>query len=286
MVDFKQKMAKDKTSVPETSVTETVTTEAVVETGQKEIAVMNYGDYANAGFDNQSKDDVSLPFLGIVQTTSPQLDLLPNAKPGQIINTVTQDLYDGKTGIKFVPGTTQHLYVEWVPRTAGGGFVGTHKPDSDVITKAQEKATAWNELKNGNNDLVETFYIFGVMLDDEDTPLGMAVLSFSSTKIKVYKRINTKLRTFQLPLANGRKVVPPLFAHRLKISTIKEKSTKGDFYNFSIEPANGDIRESLLPVDHPAFLAAKTCGELVAKGAVKADEGANHTNKPDGEVPF
>ena len=66
-----------------------------------------FGDDAK-GFDNMTQDDLALPFVRILGQLSPQVTAgdskyMENAKPGMIYNTVTSELYDGKTGIKVIP---------------------------------------------------------------------------------------------------------------------------------------------------------------------------------------
>ena len=60
-----------------------------------------FGDDAK-GFDNMTQDDLALPFVRILGQLSPQVTMgdakyIESAKPGMIYNTVTNELYDGKT---------------------------------------------------------------------------------------------------------------------------------------------------------------------------------------------
>ncbi len=98
----------------------------------------------------------------------------------------------------------------------------------------------------------------------------MAVIAFTSTKIKAYKKFNTKIGMFQIRTPDGRKIRPPLFAHRVKLTAIKQKNNKGEFFNFDLNPANGDLASSLLPPGDPRLEAAKSCKELVAGGLARA----------------
>lgn len=64
---------------------------------------------------------------------------------------------------------------------------------------------------------------------------------------------------------------PPMFANQVKITTVLEKRTKGNSYNFEIEPAVGKtFVESLLPPGDPLFEAGKQCREMVKSGLAKA----------------
>lgn len=244
--------------------------------------VVDYGDDVGAGFENTTNDDMSIPFIQVLQSNSPQLkDVgdggLEGAKQGQLHNTVTNQLYNGKEGLVLVPATTEHVHVEWKPRESGGGFVGIHDSTSPVV---QGKGKTFGKFKMENgNDLIETFYIYGVLLDGESV-VGPAVIPFSSTKIKAYKDLMTRLNTVQIITPSGRRN-PPLFAHPLRMTTFADKNTKGDFYNVRLNSAAGNFVEGLLAPSHPAFAAAKQLREMVNGGTVKAQPQASHTEESD-----
>lgn len=243
----------------------------VVETKDNLPATYDYGDYAGSGFENQSRDDYSVPFLEVLQGLSPEIEQLDSAKPGHIINKVTKDLYQGKDGIAFVPCYTQHIYVEWVPRDNGGGLVAVHALDSDVVRVAKENAPKMGKiiLENGN-ELLETFYVFGVQVA-EDGSSSQAVIAFTSTKIKKYKAWMTKARTIQIRLPDGRKINPPLFAHVYRLKTIKESNKKGEFYNWDITFNAESAEKARLAVDSETFQEAVQVMELVKTGMAKVD---------------
>jgi hypothetical protein len=195
-----------------------------------------------------------------------------------LINSVTKELYDGKKGILFVPVTTQHVYVEWKPRDAGGGIVGRHEIDSDLVAAAKKSSEQFGEYRTDEgHELIETFYMVGYTLESEDAtePQDIVVVPFSSTKIKVYKRIMQMLRTYK-----GR---PPLFANRLRITSVPDKNNKGSFFNFAITPIHGTVGPSLIPPalddqPHPLLVFGQQLGEQVRSGARRmADESVGGT---------
>ena len=255
--------AKSKTPVSETSV--------AVRAGG-EIVNYDYGSNAGAGWDNTSQDDFSIPFLNQLQALSPEVQdgedtHIAGAKNGMFVNSVTKTLY---SDVIFVPVQTEHVYVEWVPQDAGGGFVGVHQLDSPVVAKARAEATDRN-LKVGDNDLVETFYVYAMILSEpgaEDVS-EMVVMSFSKTKIKRYKAIMTRLRTLK-----GSANIP-LFAHQIRMTATSEKSPAGQSYkNVELNPAvDGDVAASLLPPTSPILEASAGFLESIATGEKKADHG-------------
>jgi hypothetical protein len=236
------------------------------------LAKTDFGEYAGKGFDNQTSNDMAIPFLGLLQALSPQLVVsdpkyIDGAEVGGLFNTVTQGLMDNPTFI--VPCETQNVYVEWVPRDNGGGFVGIHTIGSDVVEKAKAEATAFNELKTPEgNDLMETFYIYALQLEALDSKASVSplVLAFSSSKIKVYKRLMTQLRTL--------KGKPPMFAFRLAVTSCDDKNKKGQpFKNFLIGPACASLAESVnLPDNEFANLLeeGQALQDVVRQGLARA----------------
>jgi len=240
-------------------------------TEESAVALYDYGSDAGQGFENQTQDDVKIPFIGIIQSNSKVISEggLEGAKAGLLHNTVTDDLFAGDKGFEFVPCYTKQWFVEWVPREKGGGFVGKHEVTSDVVVKAKANSKDFGKyVTETGNQLVQTFEIWGVMVTDNG--LEPVILSFSSTKIAVYKKWNTKIQMFQLPTKNGGKMKPPIYAHRVRVTTVKQQNTKGTFFNFVLNPADGEIKSSLLLPSDPRFQAAKDLREMINSGAVQA----------------
>ena len=252
--------------------TESTTTDVAVK--EQNTAMAEYGafaDYAGAGFENQTSDDYSIPFLQILQALSPQLQENDSLRQGMILNTVTGEVWDGKKGIAFVPATTQHVYVEWKPRDAGGGFVAIHEVNSDLVNHAKAASSEYGKYSTPDgNELIETFYVYGIALDD-DGNASEAVLAFSSTKIKKYKGWMTKAKTIQIPLPDGRRIPAPLFAHRYRLKTVSEKNNKGQFFNWDAIAFDGENAQQarLLP-DNPLFQSAVNIKSMIEQGKARA----------------
>lgn len=225
---------------------------------------VDFSDYQGMGFENQTSDDVLIPFLNVLQSNSPEVDDVTGAKPGMLYNTASGKLY---TELVFVPCLTQHSFVEWRPRDAGGGFVNRHGIHDPIVLEAKANAERFGKNKTPNgNDLVETFYIYGIY--EEGQEFEPFILSCSSTKISAYKAINYKWRKFKL---NGAKV--PLFANLTKISTVKDENQYGKFFNINLSPARGDdLESSFITPDTPIFKAGMELYKMVESGRAKPGE--------------
>ena len=63
---------------------------------------------ADAGSQNISQEDLALPFLKVLGQLSPEVNkrngkYVEGSEPGMILNTVTNDIYDGSKGIEVLP---------------------------------------------------------------------------------------------------------------------------------------------------------------------------------------
>lgn len=241
----------------------------VVKPQSTEIALADYEQYAGSGFENQNSEDYSIPFLQVLQAISPQVIENEALRPGQIFNTVTGEVFDSKTGVAFIPATTEHKFVEWTPRESGNQFVGTHEIDSELVKSCKANQEFGKFKTPEGNDLVESFYVYGIAID-ADGNTCQAVISFSSTKIKKYKAWMTKAKTIQIALTDGRRIPAPLFAHRYRLKTVSEKNTKGTFYNLDIAFDGANAIEARLAPKDPLFQDAVAIKQLLESGKARA----------------
>lgn len=240
------------------------------ETGTALAEMSAYAEYAGSGFENQTSEDYAIPFIGILQALSPQLQENDALKQGMIFNSVTGEAFDGKKGIVFVPATTAHEFIEFKPRDAGGGFVGRHAIDSQVVAQAKAASTDFGKYSTPEgNELIETYAVYGVAVMEDGSTMG-AVIAFSSSKIKKYKAWQTKAKTIQIPLGDGRRIPAPLWAHRYRLKTITEKNSKGTFSNWDIAFDGADATAARLAPNDPIAVEARGLIELLKTGQARA----------------
>lgn len=117
-------------------------------------------------------DDNLVPLIYVLQAQSPQCnkrgpDYVEGAEDGAIwLKNSGLAAIAGDVGILFQPCVFEKNWVEWVPRTAGGGFAGRHnqKPETAVekaMDPAQPDSLSW-VLPNGNI-VKETRYHIGIV---------------------------------------------------------------------------------------------------------------------------
>jgi hypothetical protein len=262
------------------------------------VAVYDYGDDAGAGFEDMGRESFTVPFLYLLQSNSPIVAKGENeeAKPGMIMNTVDQSLYPAikakdQPGIIFVPCYHQHCFVEWKPIDEGGGFIGQHAPDSQIVLDMKSANLPFGKWKTPEgNELVDTFYLYGLMVTS-DGDCVPSVIAFNSTKIKVYRQWMTRARSLRISSPNGSKITPPLYATTWRIQSEQQPKDNHIFYNFVVGFSGDNAAESRLAPDSPIYGEAKNFHDFCKEGLVKVateslQREAGEDAVEDKEIPF
>lgn len=261
-------------------------------------AAYDYGDYAGAGFEGTTRDDYAIPFLAILQSNSPQVTAEDSPhRPGMVFNTATSESVKGSEGVTIIPVARDKKYVEWRPRDAGGGIAEVYDPEDPFVRKilAEQPGVGKKKLPNGN-ELVETFYLYALqVINGVGDPV---MFGFASTKIKPYKALMSKANRVIIPVGD-RKVRPPLFGLQYLLKTVKQKNTKGEFFNWDVTFVGGTEKSALLDPKGELFVAAANLYESHVAGALKTDlkqqaaEGSADNGAGDGstagtdtDIPF
>lgn len=248
-----------------------------------------WGGYEGpTGFENVDRSELAIPFINVLQSNSEMVEE-DKAKAGQFYNNVMETVMDD---FLFVPCYRQRVFVEWVPVDDGGGFIGVHDPDSPLVTKAIRMngnstiKLQCNDPETGEiHDLVETYYVYGLLLKD-DGDFERVVIGFSSMKIKRYRNFISKAMSQTLLLGN-RRIKLPLWAHVWKVTTDNDvaKSNGKKFKNIVLS-FNGDNAKDcrLTPADE-LFQAGQAFHDMVEEGSAKADLGtADGTDQNTGDA--
>lgn len=281
-------------------------TELAVKSGNTAVAAYDYGTFAGAGFEGTTAADFKPSFLRVLQGGSPELEVVAGARPGLIIDSVTNECFES---INFVPCVREHVYVAWKPRTpegggGGSGFGGVYQINDPVVQEALSKVKKFErgadgkmilpEINGGEFQLVETIYFHGVQALDNGS-IVPASLSFYSTGIPVAMDWFTTM---------GRQVVTtpkglirlPLFAHVSKLGVQKKERGTNRWWLFQPSWANGTAEASRLAPDSDLFKAAVSVFEAFKSGStnINYEQGSSSGDtasgtsdtKLDKEIPF
>ena len=257
--------------------------------------------------ESMSKDDMSIPFLQILQSLSPQCtkgepEFIKGSEPSDLLDTVTQSLFKTRDdddnaiqGVRMLPIHYKRSFIEWVPRSQGGGIVNewsveeglsiiTQRNDSnqDIIQQGSPLGTLGNQL----ND-THTHFVF---LIHEDGTYEPFVLTMASTQIKPSKDLNNMVSKHALP--NGSKAAR--FFGVYGVTTQRRSNDQGSWYVWKFEKVSDVLTEGFTDM----YRDAKTFVEGIQAGEHKADyskmdgeanpstEGKAGGEGNDDEVPF
>ncbi len=185
----------------------------------------------STGFENVDPEDISIPFIKILQALSPQTrgaTKVGDATEGDFFNTVTEAVY--KDHITVIPCAFQKAYVEWVPRTSGGGFVKQHL-SSEILNQTKKDEKNNDVLPNGNH-IVTTAYHY-CLLVKADGSFERVVLSMTSTQLKKSRKWLSQMMSLQIQVGN-KKITPPMFSHSYKLTAKEESNDYGSWYGWNV----------------------------------------------------
>lgn len=237
------------------------------------VAVADLERDAGGGFEEADRDSYAIPALAIIQKGSPQVDQdhakykpVEGAAVGHLINTVTEEVFDGAKGVLVLPCHYQHSYTVWKPRNEGGGFAASL---SVAEGAAELKNCTRNEknqdiLPNGNQ-LVDTRTHYVLVLREDGTYFP-AVLRMSSTQIKKSKKWMSNMNDVKVKREDGSQFTPPMWAKTYRLATVAESNAEGNWRGWAIT-REGDCPSPEL------YAAARAFRDAVRAGDVKlADE--------------
>ena len=232
------------------------------------------------GFEELPTDDLQMPFVRILHAMSPQLkksdsSFIEGAAQGDIFNTVTNQFWSGGKGILVLPVYYQLKYIEFVPRSQGGGFVGELAGNSQEVRNAvRDKDTNMEMLESGN-ELVKTAQHY-VQIVHEDGSLEQAVIDMKKTQLKKSRLWNSMM---MMQRDDGK--LKPSFSNVYRLSTVEDSNDKGSWYTWTIK------LEGPAP-SKDAYLEARGFYENVSSGALRiaAPPPEELVESSSDEIPF
>jgi len=229
---------------------------------------------ANAGSKNMTQEDLALPFLKVLGQLSPEVNkrdgkYVEGAEPGMILNTVTNEIFDGAKGINVLPVFYERKYVEWADRGEGkGGPVAIHTADSDIVSQTTRDKSFKDRLPNGNY-LENTANHFVILLGDSPQT---ALISMKATQLKISRKWNSIMMGLKLQGKNGL-FTPPTYSHIYNLKTVQMSNDKGTWFGWEVSKV-GPVE------DKSVYEIAKGFAERLGKGEVQVKHG-NSEDKQD-----
>jgi hypothetical protein len=224
------------------------------------------------------KEDLALPFLKVLSRQDPTLDDLPDAKPGDIYNTVTQEVYNGAEGVRVVPCAYERRFLEWVPRGQGTGApVNIYSPDQERPETVRDPDTNRDNVVGGESYIEETHQHY-VLILEEDGSFSTALLAMKSTQLKKSRKWNSMIASRTMSGQNG-PFTPPRYSHVYHLKTVAEENSKGSWHGWDIS-LQGQVDELHL------YQTAKSFSETVSAGDVEVRHTTESGDGDGDNAPF
>ena len=228
------------------------------------LAVNLFEADADKGSQNITQEDLALPFLKVLGQLSPEINkrdgkYVEGAEPGMILNTVTNEIFDGAKGIDVLPVFYERKYVEWQDRgDSKGAPVAIHNAESDIVSTTTRDKSYKDRLPNGNY-LENTANHFVVVLGKSPQS---ALISMKSTQLKISRKWNSMMMGIKLQGKNGM-FTPPTYSHIYKLKTVQMSNDKGTWFGWDVSQVG--------PVsDKGVYDMAKNFAERVSAGEIAA----------------
>ena len=248
---------------------------------------------ASVGQEGMTNEDYMIPRLQVLQTNSPQVNkrdgkYIEGAEVGDIMNSVTKDIYGGEKGVTVIPVNYSRKYIEWKPRDAGGGLVKDHGTDSSILEMCEKPQGSMKDITTEGNEVVTTAEYFVYLYDDKTGATTQALISMTSSMLKVARRWNSMTAALQVPKPDGNGVFnPAIFYNAYKLKTVPMSNDKGEWFGWDVEPMfdsdSGGIMKQLKNGDQ-IYLSARAFREQIKSGDVKVAPEDSKDDDNDSDV--
>lgn len=269
-------MSRNKKEVAEAAST-------ALQTADEAKALAVFQQSGETGFEDTRSDDYAVPFLKMLQKTSPEVDrddpaFIEDAVPGEFLNTATGKRYKG---ITVIPCYYRHAMVEWKPRDSGGGFVAQHDVGIEV---GMQRDDSGRYVTDRGTYLADTRYFFCLHVEEGGEP-EPAVVSFTSTQLREARTWMTRMQAMRVTNAEGQRVPAPMFSCLWKITDVPKQNEKGSWRGYKVELV-GQIKEEALA--RAAVDARKMFSTVASTIKPPVEDGSETTADTGGksDVPF
>jgi hypothetical protein len=263
-----------------------------IETNKHEIAAspINFREDAGKGMEGATQESFAIPFLGILQKLSPQVDessgqAIEGAKAGQFFENVTGRLFDGKKGVLIVPCAYKRTFIRWGAKDLGGGFKGELSPEA--VAEMRESKQLYEvenrlyvPLENGSIDpkksdqVNDTRNHYILLIDEETGAWNQALVSLSVTQIKKSKMLMAALSSVKVKDSYGM-YTPANFSNYVRATSVTESNGKGSWFGWRLELAGRIVNQDL-------YASGKSFFDQCMKGGVEAKyEAQANVNDPE-----
>ena len=191
------------------------------------IATLDFVQDSGMGLENIDKDDLALPFLKLLQSSSDETkkkhaSYVEGAEAGMFYNTVTKKLYSGEKGIEVIPCFYKLTYPEWAPFERKEGRPVNPDRGPEILAKTKKDSAGKDVLDNGNL-IIKTANHFVIINGDNPEK---ALMAMKSTQLKVSRGWNSLMQDqFENDPKTNKAVPAPMFSRIYRLSSVEHSGS-------------------------------------------------------------
>ena len=206
----------------------------VINKKKNDVVPFDMEQYAGMGLENIDASSIKLPLMKILYSENEVLDDTSpkynnKAKAGDFYNSITSNVYSGKTGMLVVPCYFVPTWVEWEPMekaNSTGRPVNIYYDNKVFLTTKKEGSKDY--LPNGNY-IEASGNHFCMIVDDNYNPIENVIIIMKSTQKTKSNEWNsmTSAQKIPNPKQAGKFIQLASFMQVYRLQTSKEKNKKG-----------------------------------------------------------
>ena len=246
------------------------------------VAVMQESMFAadaGIGVSDLGSEDLAIPFLKVLQKMSDELEDLPDAKAGDIYNTVTKDIVKGKDGVTVINCAYALQYIEWEPRGTGTGAPHKIYGAGEDIPATERGDDNKDYVVGGNGRYLERTAQHYVLIIDEDGITQQALLPMKSTQFKKSKQWNSAMRSLKMKDSKGGLFTPPRFGDIWKLETVPEENKNGSWHGWQISK-DSVVSDPLVYAEAKLFAESIQAGQVNVKHVREDEKASSNEDTP------
>ena len=225
------------------------------------------------------QDVLGIPFLK-TNLTPAVLDANRGALKGDMLNTVTGEIYNGTEGVLVIPCHFQRRFIHW------SALVDDQKAPIAIYDKAsdcpktdrikKDQGDNKDYLLDGSGHYIEETHQHYVLVCKEDGTMDAVMIAMKSTSLKKSRQWNMLIQTRRKQRADGSSFQPPRFLYLYRLKTIMESNAKASYavWDAKLEKELSNIN---------VYNEAKAFAMSIEKGAVEVKHEQDKEDAPVAE---
>lgn len=235
---------------------------------------------AGAGFEEAGREAFAIPFLVVLQAGSPQVKksdgaYIKGAQEGMILDTAARKVFDGDSGVVFIPCAYTRTFVEWKLREQGGGFVAEYdNTTGSGLQRSCKRDDKNRDILPSGNQLNDNRNHYVLYQDPETGTWSPALLSLTSTQIRASRNFMTALDRVR----HAHNVA--MFANKCRLTTTPQSNDKGSWYGVDLAVESLVDEEEVYDIARQFYRQAAS-GTVRTQAREEAQPGGHAVDNPD-----